>query len=151
MKVFDKGFMELALAAAEQAEQAGEVPVGAVVVYEGQIIAQAFNQPILSHNPCAHAEVLALSQAGETLNNYRLKGCTLYVTLEPCSMCVSAMIHARIDRCVYGASDPKTGALGGAIDLQGIYAWNHRFEVEGGVLAQECGDILLQFFKTRRG
>lgn len=150
MKPFDPTYMEQALACAQEAQAVGEVPVGAVVVYQSKIIAQAYNQPISTHNPCAHAEVLAIQKAGQVLENYRLKGCTLYVTLEPCPMCVSAMIHARVDRCVFGASDPKTGALGGAIDLLKLHAWNHRFEVQGEVLAQPCGELLQRFFKDKR-
>ncbi len=142
--------MGLALELAKSGELQGEVPVGCVIMHEGEIIAQAFNQPIAMNDPCAHAEILALREAGKKLGNYRLKGCTLYVTLEPCPMCVAAMIHARVERCVFGASDPKTGALGGAIDLQAIHAWNHRFEVEGGVMAQECAAQLINFFKSRR-
>jgi tRNA(adenine34) deaminase len=140
----------LALELAKAGELQGEVPVGCVIVHEGEIIAQAFNQPITLNDPCAHAEILALREAGKKLGNYRLKGCTVYVTLEPCPMCVAAMIHARVERCVFGASDPKTGALGGAIDLQAVHAWNHRFEVEGGVMAQDCADQLVNFFKSRR-
>lgn len=150
MKVFDKTYMTLALELAAKAESLGEVPVGCVIVYENKVIAQGHNQPIASHNPAAHAEMMALQAAGNTLQNYRLKGCTVYVTLEPCPMCVSAMIHARVDRCVFGASDPKTGALGGAIDLQSLHAWNHRFEVEQGVMAEECAKQLSDFFKSRR-
>lgn len=150
MNLFDVPFMKQALALATQAERLGEVPVGCVIVHQGQVIAQAHNQPIASHNPCGHAEILALEAAGQALGNYRLNGCTVYVTLEPCSMCVSAMIHARIDRCVYGAWDPKTGALGGAIDLPGLHSWNHRFEVEGGVLGEEAGERLIEFFRKKR-
>jgi tRNA(adenine34) deaminase len=150
MKVYDPSYMELALACAQEGQAAGEVPVGAVIVHEGKVIAQAYNQPISTHNPCAHAEVLALQKAGQHLENYRLKGCTLYVTLEPCPMCVSAMIHARIDRCVFAAPDPKSGALGGAINLPKLHAWNHALEVEGGVLAEPCADLLKAFFKSRR-
>lgn len=142
--------MALALDLATEAERLGEVPVGCVIVFEEQIIAQAHNQPIASHNPCAHAEILAMQAAGQALGNYRLKGCTVYVTLEPCSMCVSAMIHARIDRCVYGAWDPKTGALGGAIDLPSLHHWNHQFEVLGGVLSEDCARQLQGFFRAKR-
>jgi len=150
MLPIDITFMQQALLLGTQAEQLGEVPVGCVITYKGEIIAQAHNQPIASHNPCAHAEILALQAAGLALGNYRLNGCTVYVTLEPCSMCVSAMIHARVERCVYAATDPKTGALGGAIDLQALHPWNHRFEVEGGVLGEEAGEQLLAFFRKRR-
>lgn len=150
MKVFDLSFMEEALLEAQQAENQGEVPVGAVVVYEGEIIARAHNQPISTHNPCAHAEILALQRAGQHLHNYRLNDCTLYVTLEPCPMCVSAMIHARISRCVYAAPDPKTGALGGAIDFPALHRWNHVFESEGGVLSDKASQLLITFFKNKR-
>lgn len=144
-------YMSLALELAKTAELQGEVPVGAVIVHEDQIIAKAYNQPITLNDPCAHAEILALREAGQNLGNYRLKDCTLYVTLEPCPMCLSAMIHARLARCVFGASDPKTGALGGAIDLQAIHHWNHRIEVESGLMQAECSAVLLKFFRGRRG
>jgi tRNA(adenine34) deaminase len=150
MKAFDKPFMEQALALAVQGQAQGEVPVGCLVVKDGEIIAQAYNQPIALHDPCAHAEILALRAAGQVLRNYRLLGCTLYVTLEPCPMCVSAMLHARIERCVYGASDPKTGALGSAIDLPAAHPWNHHFAQEGGVLKEPCSALLVDFFKSRR-
>lgn len=146
----DTLYMEQALGQAALGQAQGEVPVGAVIVFEGNIIAQAYNQPIASHNPCAHAEILALQAAGSVLGNYRLKGVSLYVTLEPCPMCTAAMVHARISRCVYGASDPKTGALGGAIDLQVVHPWNHVFEVKAGVLEEACRTQLVDFFRQRR-
>lgn len=150
MKLFDKKFMQAALIEAQLALQEDEVPVGAVLVVNDEIIARAHNAPIGQHDPCAHAEIGVLRQAGQFLHNYRLIGATLYVTLEPCPMCVSAMIHARIERCVYGAPDPKTGACGSAIDLQKLHAWNHSIMIEGGVLGEESSTLLKQFFKTKR-
>lgn len=142
--------MQVALAQAQLAAVADEVPVGAVIVAEGEIIGAAHNAPIAQHDPCAHAEILAIRAAGQALQNYRLSGTTLYVTLEPCPMCVAAMIHARIARCVYAAADPKTGACGGAIDLSALHTWNHRIEIEGGVLAEDASVLLKGFFKTKR-
>lgn len=150
MKAYDKDFMQVALAQAKLAALADEVPVGAVIVADGEIIATAHNAPIAQHDPCAHAEILAIRAAGQALQNYRLTGTTLYVTLEPCPMCVAAMIHARIARCVYAAADPKTGACGGAIDLSSLHTWNHRIDIEGGVLADDASALLKTFFKTRR-
>ena len=143
-------FMREALGLAAQAAAAGEVPVGAVVVRDGEILGRGFNQPISSHDPTAHAEVVALRDASARLGNYRLPGCDLYVTLEPCAMCVGAMIHARIARVVYGARDPKTGACGSIMDLPAQANFNHHGRFEGGVLAQECGDLLRRFFAERR-
>lgn len=143
-------FMREALGLAAQAAAAGEVPVGAVVVRDGEIVGRGFNQPISSHDPTAHAEVVALRDASARLGNYRLPGCDLYVTLEPCAMCVGAMIHARIARVVYGARDPKTGACGSIMDLPAQANFNHHGRFEGGVLAQECGDLLRRFFAERR-
>lgn len=143
--------MQVALAQAQLAALADEVPVGAVIVAEGEIIAAAHNAPIAQHDPCAHAEILAIRAAGQALQNYRLTGATLYVTLEPCPMCVAAMIHARIARCVYAAADPKTGACGGAIDLASLHTWNHRIDIEGGVLAEDASVLLKGFFVSRRG
>ena len=147
----DADFMREALAMAAEAAKAGEVPVGAVVVKDGRIIGRGYNQPITSRDPTAHAEVVALRQAAAAEGNYRLPGCELYVTLEPCAMCVGAMVHARLARIVYGASDPKTGACGSIVDLPGLTAWNHHGRFEGGVLAEECGAILRAFFAERRG
>lgn len=147
----DADFMREALALAAQAAAAGEVPVGAVVVKEGRVIGRGYNQPITSRDPTAHAEVVALRQAAASEGNYRLPGCELYVTLEPCAMCVGAMVHARLARIVYGASDPKTGACGGIVDLPALTAWNHHGRFEGGVLADECGAVLRAFFAERRG
>lgn len=150
MKPDDEIYMQQALALAEKGATTGEVPVGCVIVHEGEVVAESFNQPIATHNPCAHAEILALEQAGQKLQNYRLKDATVYVTLEPCPMCVGAMIHARIKRCVFGAFDPKTGAMGSVVDIQAVHKWNHQIIVEGGVLAERCGQLLSGFFKTRR-
>ncbi len=142
--------MRLALAQAAAAAAAGEVPVGAVLVRDGQVIATGANAPIGRHDPTAHAEIVALRQAASTLGNYRLDGCTLYVTLEPCPMCAGAMLHARLARVVYGAPDPKTGAAGSVVDLFAQPQLNHRTAVEGGVLAEECGRQLQDFFRGRR-
>ncbi len=146
----DEYWMKRALELASEAEALGEVPVGAVIVKDEQIIAESFNQPIASHDATSHAEINALRAAGAALDNYRLPDTTLYVTLEPCIMCVGAMIHARVSRLVYGASDPKTGALGGAFNLLDAMHHNHVFDVTGGVLADECGALLQGFFRARR-
>jgi tRNA(adenine34) deaminase len=144
--------MEQALACAREAEAAGEVPVGALIVdATGTVVARAANAPIARHDATAHAEMLALRAAGRALGNYRLPGCVLYVTLEPCAMCVGALVHARVARVVYGAPDPKTGACGSLFDLAASGKLNHRIEVVGGVLAEECGALLKQFFAARRG
>jgi tRNA(adenine34) deaminase len=144
--------IEQALACAREAEAAGEVPVGAVIVdAAGAVIARAANAPIARNDPTAHAELLALRAAGRVLGNYRLPGCVLYVTLEPCVMCVGALVHARVARIVYGAPDPKTGACGSVFDLAANTKMNHRIDVVGGVLAEECGALLKRFFAARRG
>mgnify|MGYP000452726574 FL=1 len=145
----DLDFMALALAEAKQAGLRGEVPVGAILVKDGQVIASGSNAVIGLHDPSAHAEVLALRAAGQALQNYRLPDCELYVTLEPCAMCAAAMIHARISRVVYGASDPKTGAAGGLLNVFDT-TFNHQTKVQGGVMANECGELLRDFFKTKR-
>ncbi len=142
--------MRLALAAAAQASAAGEVPVGAVIVKDGEVIATGFNQPIGRHDPTHHAEIAALRAASAALGNYRLPGCTLYVTLEPCVMCAGAMMHARLSRVVFGAADPKTGACGSVVNLFAEAQLNHHAEVAGGVLADECGTMLSSFFAERR-
>ena len=148
----DRLLMQQALACAGEAESLGEVPVGAVVVdATGAVVARAANSPIARDDPTAHAEILALRAAGRALGNYRLPGCVLYVTLEPCAMCVGALVHARLARVVYGARDPKTGACGSVFDLATSSSMNHRLEVTGGVLAEECGALLKQFFAARRG
>lgn len=146
----DRQFMEQAVEQAKLAALAGEVPVGAVVVREGAVIARAFNKPISTHDPSAHAEMLALREASLTEENYRLPGTTLYVTLEPCVMCSGAMLHARVDRIVYGASDPKTGAAGSVLNVFASKQINHQTTVEGGIMAEECGQLLRNFFKERR-
>lgn len=143
--------MHQALDLARNAWDAGEVPVGALVVRDGEIVGRGFNAPILRHDPTAHAEVMALRDAARNLGNYRLVGCSLYVTLEPCVMCMGAIFHARIARLVFGASDRKTGACGSIIDLSAETRLNHHAEVMGGVLADECGGLLSEFFAQRRG
>ena len=143
-------FMRAALALAAQAAAAGEVPVGAVVVKDGQIIGRGFNRPITTSDPTAHAEIVAMRAAAAALGNYRLPGCELYVTLEPCAMCVGAMVHARIARIVYGTRDPKTGACGSIVDLPALATFNHHGTFEGGVLADECSAVLKRFFAARR-
>jgi len=146
----DLGHMRAALAEAEAAAESGEVPVGAVVVAGGAIIARGHNRSETDNDPSAHAEIVALREAARTTGNYRLTDATLYVTLEPCAMCVGAMIHARIERLVYAATDPKTGALGGAFSLPRLPAHNHVIEVESGLLAEEAGAMLRAFFRKRR-
>ena len=143
-------FMREALAEAQRAWDRGEVPVGAVVVKDGVVIGRGFNQPIGSHDPTAHAEIVALRAAAEAVGNYRLPGCELYVTLEPCVMCSGAMMHARLSRIVYGASDPKTGACGSVVNMFEQEKLNHHAEVKGGVLAEDCGNLLKAFFAERR-
>jgi tRNA(adenine34) deaminase len=146
----DMRFMSRALELARRAGAAGEVPVGAVVVLGQEIVGEGRNRPIGLNDPTAHAELVALREAGERVGNYRLVGTTLYVTLEPCVMCAGAMIHARVERLVFGATDPKSGAAGSVFDLTGTEALNHRIEVAGGVLADECGQLLRDFFRARR-
>ena len=146
----DRQFMQQALEQAKLAALAGEVPVGAVLVRDGQVISKAFNKPISDHDPSAHAEMLALRQAAKSDENYRLPGTTLYVTLEPCTMCAGAILHARLDRIVYGATDPKTGAAGSVLDVFSSKQINHQTSVEGGVMGEECGQLLRDFFKERR-
>lgn len=148
---FDMRFMREALALARDAWAAGEVPVGAVVVRDGEIVGRGFNAPISRHDPSAHAEIMALRDAAANLGNYRLVGCSLYVTLEPCVMCMGAIFHARVARVVYGASDLKTGACGSIINLPAETRLNHHAEVLGGILADECGGLLSGFFAQRRG
>jgi len=142
--------MRVALGLAREAGAAGEVPVGAVVVLDGEIIGRGFNQPILRHDPTAHAEIMALRDAADRAGNYRLPGSTLYVTLEPCVMCTGAIMHARVARVVYGARDPKTGAAGSVVDLYAESRLNHHADIEGGVLADDCGLLLSSFFAARR-
>ncbi len=147
----DERFMGLALDLAREAGAADEVPVGALVVRDGEVVGRGFNRPIGRHDPTAHAEIMALRDAAQNLGNYRLPGCTLYVTLEPCAMCAGAIMHARIDRVVFGARDPKTGAAGSVIDLFAEARLNHHTTIAGGVLAEDCGSLLSGFFAARRG
>lgn len=146
----DSVFMRQAIDQARNAWALGEVPVGAVVVQNGVVIATGFNQPIGTHDPSAHAEIMALRAAASMLGNYRLPGCSLFVTLEPCAMCAGAMLHARLARVVYGATDPKTGACGSVLDLFAQAQLNHQTTVTGGVLGGDCSVMLKEFFVERR-
>ncbi len=146
----DLGFMREALAEARVAAEADEVPVGAVVVYGGRVVARAMNRTVSDCDPTAHAEVVALRAAAQAVGNHRLTGATLYVTLEPCPMCVGAITQARIERLVFGAYDEKAGSLGSAVDLTESAALNHRFEINGGVMRDDCEALLTQFFEQRR-
>ena len=147
----DLDHMARALDLGRQAAAVGEVPVGALIVGpDGQVVGEGYNQPILAHDPTAHAEVMALRAAGQALNNYRLPGCTLYVTLEPCAMCTGAIMHARIARVVFGARDLKTGVAGSVLDLYAEPRLNHHASIVGGVRAEECGGLLSSFFAARR-
>ncbi|MBW8830836.1 MAG: tRNA adenosine(34) deaminase TadA [Burkholderiales bacterium] len=142
--------MRIALDQAQNAWLVGEVPVGAVIMRAGQVIATGYNRPITEHDPTAHAEIVALRHAATLLGNYRLPECELFVTLEPCAMCAMALMHARFKRVVFGASDPKTGAAGSVVDLFGEPRLNHHTQVLGGVLSHECGQVLRNFFAERR-
>jgi tRNA(adenine34) deaminase len=146
----DRDFMQLALEAARGAESAGEVPVGAVLVVADKVVATGANRPISGRDPTAHAEIEALRAAARTLDAYRLNGATLYVTLEPCLMCASAIVHARIKRLVFGAWDPKAGAAGSTINVFTLPSMNHRVDVFGGVLDDQCAELLTGFFRSRR-
>jgi tRNA(adenine34) deaminase len=150
MQTNDEHWMQQALLLAERAEQQDEVPVGAIIVKDNQLIAEGWNQPIQSHDPSAHAEMQAMRAGGKVLSNYRLVDTTLYVTLEPCSMCVGAMVHARVKRVVFGAYDVKTGACGSATNLADAAYHNHKIEVRGGVLEDECRERLQAFFRRKR-
>jgi tRNA(adenine34) deaminase len=143
-------YMRAALNEAREAFEAGEVPVGAVVVLDGDIVGRGFNQPIRANDPTAHAEMVALRAAARSLGNYRLVGTTMYVTIEPCLMCVGAMVHARVGTLVFGATEPKAGAVVSACRAHELPSLNHRIEVVGGVLGEECRAIIQEFFKTRR-
>jgi tRNA(adenine34) deaminase len=147
----DLEFMEAALAEARLAAEAGEVPIGAVVVREGEIVARGQNRVLRDLDPTAHAEIVALRAAALVLGNYRLNGCTLYATLEPCAMCAGAMIHARLDRLVFAASDSKAGAAGSVLAVVNHERLNHQMDVEQGILADEAGELLRGFFRERRG
>lgn len=146
----DERWMRYALNLAEQAEARGEVPVGAVVVKDNALVGEGFNQPITSSDPSAHAEIVALRDAASNLNNYRLVDCTLYVTIEPCSMCAGALVHARIKRLVYGAKEPRAGVICSNLELLDQPHFNHRTEHVGGVFASECEALIKAFFKKRR-
>lgn len=146
----DQEYMQIALELAQQAASNGEVPVGAIVVKDGEIIGRGSNAPISKHDPSAHAEIQAMRDAASNIGNYRLVDCTLYVTLEPCAMCTGAIQHARIARVVYGAKDPKTGACGSVVDLMAEAKLNHHATVESGVMQEECGKMLSTFFAARR-
>lgn len=143
-------WMQYALKLAERSRDEGEVPVGAVIIKDKKLIAEGWNQPIDRNDATAHAEIMAIRAAGKTLNNYRLPDTTLYVTLEPCTMCVGAIIHARIANVIFGAPDPKTGAAGSAVDVFSAGCHNHQVQVNGGVMKDDCGQILREFFKERR-
>jgi tRNA(adenine34) deaminase len=148
--VDDRAWMQRALELAGRAEAEGEVPVGAVVVRDGTLLGEGWNRNITLHDPTAHAEIVALRAAGHAVHNYRLPGCVMYVTLEPCAMCVSAAIHARLERVVFGAEDPKAGALGGAYSLPSIHPHNHELKWQGGLLAEQAAEMLRSFFRERR-
>ena len=146
----DEKWMNLALEQAVKAEKEGEVPVGAILVKDGLVVARAHNQPISTNDPTAHAEIQLLRAAGEELKNYRLTGTSLYVTLEPCAMCLGAMMHARVERIVYGAHDPKTGVCGSSENLIDANCFNHKIDLVSGVLENECKQLLKNFFISRR-
>ena len=146
----DEEFMRRAFALAEQAAAVGEVPVGALVVKDGAVIGEGYNQPISSCDPTGHAEIIAMRSAAQGLSNYRLSGCDLYVTIEPCTMCVGAMVHARIDKIVFGAKEPRAGALESQLRLMDESHYNHSIDWQGGVLAEECGAIISRFFRAKR-
>ena len=146
----DEFYMAKALQLAEQAGAAGEVPVGAIVVKDGEIVLEGFNQPISGCDPTAHAEIVAMRNAANNLSNYRLSDCDLYVTIEPCTMCVGAMVHGRIRRVLFGALEPRAGALQSQLQLMDQSHYNHSIEWQGGVLAQECGDLISLFFRRKR-
>jgi tRNA(adenine34) deaminase len=150
MDDLDERYMRRAIELAREAELAGEVPVGALIVRNGEILAEGFNRPISTHDPTAHAEMVALRAAAARIDNYRLTGTTLYVTLEPCAMCAGAMVHARVQRLVYAAPDPRAGACGSVFNVVQNPALNHRLEVTPGVLADECAQLLRSFFVARR-
>jgi tRNA(adenine34) deaminase len=146
----DQDWMRYAIRLAQRAEQQGEVPVGALLVYENRCLAEGWNQPIQNHDPTAHAEIQAIRKAGQVLNNYRLIDCTLYVTLEPCVMCMGAIAHSRVKRLVFGAFDPKRGAVCNALQLSDAPFLNHHIDWQGGILEADCSSLLTDFFKAKR-
>lgn len=146
----DQHWMEQALLLADKASAQGEIPVGAILIKDNKVVGEGWNQSIGLNDPSAHAEMMAIRQGANLLNNYRLPDTTLYVTLEPCSMCAGLLVHSRIKRLVFGAADPKTGAAGSIMNLLVDHRLNHQVEVSGGLLAQECGDKISQFFRMRR-
>ena len=139
-----------ALTLAQKAAELGEVPVGAVLVKDNKLLSEGWNQPIAGHDPTAHAEIMAIRQAAQSAQNYRLPGTTLYITIEPCSMCAGAIVHARIERVVFGAREPRAGAVGSVLNLLQNPQFNHQVDTESGILAEECGQILKDFFRARR-
>jgi len=146
----EERYLQLAIEQARLAMEAGEVPVGAVIVFNGEVIASGQNYVLRSLDPTAHAEIVALREAAQHLNNYRLTGCELYTTLEPCAMCAGAMIHSRISRLVYAAADPKAGAAGSVLEVVNHPQLNHQMQITSGILAEECGELLRAFFRERR-
>jgi tRNA(adenine34) deaminase len=148
--VSQEAYLQLAIEQARLAAQAGEVPVGAIVVFENTVVGRGRNAVLATNDPTAHAEIVALRDAARQLNNYRLTGCELYTTLEPCSMCAGAIIHARVARLVYGTADPKAGAAGSVLDVINHPKLNHQLEITAGVMADECGELLRAFFRERR-
>ena len=148
--ISDLDVMQAALAEAQKAAAEGEVPIGAVIMHEGEIVAHGQNRVMRDVDPTAHAEMVALREAAKVLGNYRLNGCTLYVTLEPCAMCAGAMIHARLDRLVFAAADPKAGACGSVLSVMNHPQLNHQMQVEQGILAEEASELLRNFFRERR-
>jgi len=146
----DEDFMRAALDEARKAEAVGEVPIGAVIVQEGAVIARGFNRNLIDHDPTAHAEVVALRECGVALGNHRMPACEMFVTIEPCAMCAGALIQARLKRLVYGAKDPKAGAVGSVVSLLNHSSLNHRMEVVSGVLQEECSQIIQKFFRNKR-
>ena len=147
----DESWMEQALEQARLAAQAGEVPVGALVIKDGEIIGLGHHRNLLDHDPAAHAEIIALRQAAARLGNHRLTGCAMFVTIEPCAMCAGALVHARLARLVYGTSDPKAGAAGSVLQVLNHPGLNHKMEIRSGVLAEKCSEILQKFFREKRG
>lgn len=146
----DEHWMLHALTLAQKAAELGEVPVGAVLVKDNKLLSEGWNQPIAGHDPTAHAEIMAIRQAAQSAQNYRLPGTTLYITIEPCSMCAGAIVHARIERVVFGAREPRAGAVGSVLNLLQNPQFNHQVDTESGILAEECGQILKDFFRARR-